>query len=491
MTRPGPFRIHHVCLLYLLFATCFASLNLEDDEFTFFKEPYEMLGGDYTLRYARAGEYGKAAATAARAYFFFWNYRPLNAPVISEEHRRLFRAEEERFGYAPPEKLGGPTDKSEEVYARRLIVPEPERFHAHGAGKPLLSAVLNVPVLALVKLIVSDPRQLLHYQFHRNYHAIFIVTRLVPLLCGLASILILYVICRRETDEEHALWGTALFALFPICIVSFPNLHHDAVMVPFLLGAAFLYVRGRYVAGGALFGLALAAKNSAVFLLAPVGITLWMDGIRWIRTTSSPEAGSMLASRLKGTLLFGLMSLVLLTPFANPKSYAEEVLSPLFPREVYYEGKRAEATFTPLTASEFKKHEREQSERFSKERTSITYLQRMVPFQLILLLLIPSFPLLLGKVHSPFGRFSLLFLLALFPFAVVFGSGLGYRSLPFVPFMGFLCAEVLSTRQMKGILLLFLCIDLLFCLDPISVGFPRLLGNQDTLPQALLRAFGG
>src|SRR5688572_6245195 len=47
-------------------------------------------------------------------------------------------------------------DKNEAAYRKRLIVPEPERFYARGAGRPLLAALVNIPPLALVALATRN-----------------------------------------------------------------------------------------------------------------------------------------------------------------------------------------------------------------------------------------------------------------------------------------------------------------------------------------------
>lgn len=94
----NPQPLHFLVAIYLFGAMLFGSMNLDGDEFAFVREPYEMLGGDYTAGYLRDGEYKKAVSTAARAYWLFWHYRPLFSPIVRDPHKALFSAEERRFG---------------------------------------------------------------------------------------------------------------------------------------------------------------------------------------------------------------------------------------------------------------------------------------------------------------------------------------------------------------------------------------------------------
>ncbi len=45
--------IYHICIIFVLLCIPCGSLNLDTDEFTFIREPYEMLGGDYIYPWVR------------------------------------------------------------------------------------------------------------------------------------------------------------------------------------------------------------------------------------------------------------------------------------------------------------------------------------------------------------------------------------------------------------------------------------------------------
>jgi hypothetical protein len=190
-----------ICAVYLSLSAIFGSMNLDVDEIGFMREPYEMLGGDYTRRYLAEHELGRAASTIERSYYFYWKYRPLFAPVIDEKDRTLFRPEEARFGYTTPISLRGWDPDRVAKYSQRLVVPEPERFYRLGAGKPLLPAVVSLPQLGLVKLLTPDRGSLLAIQHGYNYHPLFILTRLAQILSGLLTILLVYWILAKELDQ--------------------------------------------------------------------------------------------------------------------------------------------------------------------------------------------------------------------------------------------------------------------------------------------------
>lgn len=195
----------------------FGSVNLDVDEFGFIREPYEMVGGDYTKGYLAKREVSNAAATALKSYYFYWKYRPLFSPIIDEKDKRLFQREETRFGYKKPVSVQRATDPDRIAkYAQRLVVPEPDRFYGNGTAKPLLPAILSIPQLGLTQLISSDHRNLLVIQHTDNYHPMFILVRLAQILSGLFTVLVVYWILAREFDQTKAVLSAAVMAFFPL-----------------------------------------------------------------------------------------------------------------------------------------------------------------------------------------------------------------------------------------------------------------------------------
>src|SRR5215467_1529674 len=112
-----------VSVLYLGMAGIFASTSLDIDEFSFIREPYEVLGGDYTVAYLKQHRFGEAASTALKSYRFYWTYRPLFSPLIPAKDKRIFERQEQEFGYVAPDRVSKDDPQALARYNKRLIVP--------------------------------------------------------------------------------------------------------------------------------------------------------------------------------------------------------------------------------------------------------------------------------------------------------------------------------------------------------------------------------
>jgi dolichyl-phosphate-mannose-protein mannosyltransferase len=445
---------------YVGFAAAFGTVKLDVDEFKIVKEPYELLGGDYTVGYLKAHEFGNALDCAARSYRFYWQYRPRFSPVIAEHDRTLFAAEERRFGYVPPDQTSA---KTLVHYQKRLIVPEPDRFYRYGAGEGLLAQLLRIPSLALFQGLAGSGRVLLELQFTRNYHWLFLVLRLQGLVAGALCLLLVHRILAREAPSDGAWLGVAWLAVLPPVLAFFPNLHFDAIMAPLLLLAATLFVRGRHVAGGIAFGLALAAKNTAVFLLpAALAFVAW-EIAEAHRGGGWPAARERLRRRAVGLSVFSLMALVSLAPFANPVSMAREILTPVIAQP--FDARGVDVGGFSL-ASRFGVEPAAPG--VVPQRRIVLMIRQLVGTNMRMLMLLIGLPLAWSRITRPLNRLGFFFLLLVFPYALVFGDGLGYRSLMFLPFFALIAAEVLGRRMLLATIAAFLLVDLVFVVDPIS-----------------------
>jgi hypothetical protein len=468
-----------ICVLYLLPALIFGSAGLDFDEFSFVAEPYQLLGGDYTAGYVGQGDYAAAASTALKSYYLFWNYRPISSPLIPPEDKQLFAQEERKFGYVNPGSISQADREAFAKYKRRLIVPEPDRFYAHGAGKPLLPALLSIPQLALVKLVTPVNTNLLHYQYTYNYHPIFILTRLVQLLSGLACVILVYVILAREYDERRALLGATVVAVFPICVKYFPNLHHDSILVPLFVGALYCFYQGRYKSAGVLCGLALASKNVAIVLL-PLFLAYTLFAV-WDMHRRQPTGQAGLRNeKFRGLGLTVVLAGVALLPFANPVSYAKEILTPVT-HPVY--DRRGESVDQFTLSALFSQPPA--SRVTSTIRPEVGFLQLLLRFQNTdFFFVVVAILAVASRLRTGWVGLSLAVLLASFPYGLVFGYGLSYRSLLYVPFMAMLCVEFSGKRQLVALIAVLLFIDAFYCIDPLTtdeihhaVGDQRLWTN--------------
>lgn len=474
-----------VCLLYVALAIPFAMVNLDQDEFTFIREPYELLGGDYTAGYLAEGDPAAALRTAARAYFLYWNYRPLFSPIVAPEHQRMFAVEEEKFGYQKRESVDPRTPDAVAQYSKKLVVPEPDRLYSFGSGKPLLSAIASIPQLGVAQWLTQGGESLIEIQHRKNYHPIFIVVRWVQLLSGLVTLLLVYHVIRDEFGVDRAVWGSAVFALFPISLKFFPNLHHDSVMVPFAVLAVFAHAKAHRALTGVGLGLALAAKNAAIFLLP---VLLLQSILRVVsdakRESTDGRKRHAFVREAKGLVLAGGIALALLVPFANPISYAEEILTPISGREF---DPRGEDVRKFMTATRLEARSESGLSTFRPEVVAVRevlYFDEVAFFFFALTLFG-----LLPRCSRDISRVSLVIVLLSVPFGLVFGHSLGYRSLLFVPFFAIACGDVLGPRALRWLCLLLAGISLLYVIDPVTTSDATYIVEDRTFLEAIGRWF--
>lgn len=446
-----------------ILALRFATVGLDVDEFEFVREPYELIGGDYARGYLQRGELGKALDVARRSYCFFWKYRPLNAPMVSTEDQTIFATEEKVFGYTPPSRIARNDPEAVSKYRARLIVPEPDRMYRYGAGKPLLSSILMVPQLGAVAATLKSPKKLLDIQFTHNYHPIFILVRFVQLLAGLLAVILTYWIIEGIWDSDKALLGAALMALNPIAIMYFPNIHQDAVMVPFLIWSMGLILRRRLLLGGIAFGLALACKNAAI-LVAPAMVYLLLSRSVW--AGNGEERWTRVFARSRRVLFFAIMAFLTLLPFASPVSYAKELLSPIS-RRVYDPRGEDIASYSLVGKGN---HDDPASLVRSTVRPEIGLLERVGGLKFTLWL-----PAILGllviakHMQGACSSAAWIWMLAIFPAGAVFSYSMNYRALMFLPSFAVLGATLLPRRWVWILILALGCVSVIYALDPMTV----------------------
>jgi hypothetical protein len=478
-------RLALICAVYLVFSAIVGSMNLDVDEIGFMREPYEMVGGDYTRRYLAEHDLGRAASTIGRSYYFYWKYRPLFAPIIDDKDRALFRPEEARFGYTRPRSLPGWDPDRIAKYSQRLVVPEPERFYRLGAGKPLLPAVVSLPQLGLVRLITPDRRNLLTIQHEHNYHPLFILARLAQILSGLLTILLVYRILATELDETKALLGASIMAFFPVSVMYFPNLHQDSILVPFALLAAYSFSRRQYTRAGVFFGLALASKNVAI-VLAPafLAYVIW-DAYAPARVGAMQRERRPLTEGIKGLAVVILVGALVLLPFANPVSFTRELLTPVIQRQYDPRGEDVHS-FTVAARLHAPEGTAPKYAHRSVTRPEVRLIELLGYGDTGFLFVALAALFLLSRSNGPLARMCLLVLLLSLPYGIVFGRALSYRALMFVPFFAILAADVARKRPLQCLVALLLLIDLVYCLDPMTTNTRHYLVSRDTFVSALL-----
>jgi hypothetical protein len=445
-----------LAVLYLGLAAPFAVTPLDIDEFTFMREPYEVLGGDYTMGYLRQHDYGAALRTGLKAYYFFWQYRPLNAPVIAPRDRTLFAREEKQFGYVRPDAVTFGDPAAMAKYRSRLIVPEPDRFYSHGAGKPLLPALLSVPQMALLDALHVGSERFLAAQYGGQTSWIFLVIRLVQLFAGAAAVLLVFRLLDKCLGYRRAVWGTLIFASFPVTIKYFPNIHHDSILVPWFLLAVSLYLANRHAAGGVAYGLALASKNLAIILAPALLIDACVKGLEIWRQDGRHAAQTFLRRKLAGLAVMGCIAFATLLPFANPISYAQEVLTPVISRKFDPRGENLNQWTVQAMAGET-----------SPLSPQVSLAQKFLYFGDVgFFFCVLAFGLAMQKTLTKAGRLSMIILLLYLPLSSIFGLQLTYRTLLLVPFFCMAAAELLRLGQLRMLAAGTLCLALIYVSDP-------------------------
>jgi 4-amino-4-deoxy-L-arabinose transferase-like glycosyltransferase len=327
--------------------------------------------------------------------------------------------------------------------------------------------MLSIPQAWLTALVTSGGASLSDIQRTHDYHPIFILTRVVQLLAGLATILIVWWILIREYDPTRALLGAACVALFPLSIVWFPNLHHDSILAPFVLLTAYMFYRRQYAWAGVCFGLALASKNVAVFLIpALLAFAVW---------NAWDSGGGGLGGNRRQRLTVGLRSWafamflggVVLLPFANPISYAREVATPIIHRKYDTRGEDLRR-YTLSGKLDARKRQGTKAVR-SDLRPEVRAINSAVGLQEVWFLFAALGVLaLLSRHNRPLARMCLLVLLLSVLLAPVFGHDLNYRMLMFVPFFAILAVDISRPKPLLGLLAVLLAIDLVYVIDPMT-----------------------
>jgi hypothetical protein len=368
----------------------------------------------------------------------------------------MFSNEEREFAYIKPVSVQSDDPAAIEKYQERLVVPEPDRFYTHGAGKPLLPALLSIPQLALLKSSGITIGQILYTQYHQRYDAIFIIFRLIQIFAGLVSIFLVFKIVERTIDTEKAYLAAVIFALFPVTIKYFPNLHHDAILVPFVLLAVYLQMVNRFVAAGAAYGLALASKNVAIILLPALAADFAIRGFHLWKEAEMTTALAFMRTRLTHLTVMGAIALVTLSPFANPISYAQEVLTPVINRPIDPRGENVgQWTLTGLVSDK------------SNLSPQVAFAKKFLYFNdLGFMFFVLALCLAIQRPLTNITRLSLIVMVLYLPISSIFGVMLEWRTLFLVPFFVMAAAELLQLRQLRWLVAAMAVLALIYVSDP-------------------------
>jgi hypothetical protein len=227
--------------------------------------------------------------------------------------------------------------------------------------------------------------------------------------------------------------------MFPITIKYFPNLHHDSIFVPFVLLAVYLQLGKRYVSAGVAYGLALASKNLAIIVLPALTADIAIQAYRIWKDTNLAVATTFLRTQLARMMVFGAVAFATLLPFANPVSYAQEILTPVLSRPIDPRGENiAQWTVNGMLNEK------------SILSPQVAFARKFLYFRDIgFLFFLLSLFLAIRQPLPGAARLSLILVVAYLPMASVFGVDLEYRTLLIVPLFAIIAAELLRPVHLK------------------------------------------
>jgi hypothetical protein len=128
-------------------------------------------------------------------------------------------------------------------------------------------------------------------------HAPFVAgPRLVSVVAGVATIVLLFLLGKLLYDERTGLIAAAAFAVMPGVVLVNHSIQVDSVFVALLVAGVYFYVRtvrrgsmADAIVGGVFLGLSMLAKQPA--LLALLGLVVWRTwtqrGVVWMRDRRS------------------------------------------------------------------------------------------------------------------------------------------------------------------------------------------------------------
>jgi hypothetical protein len=297
-------------------------------------------------------------------------------------------------------------------------------------------------------------------------------------------VLLVYWILARELDETKALLGASIMAFFPVSIMYFPNMHHDSILVPFALLAAYSFYKQHYVRAGVFFGLALASKNVAI-ILAPafLAYVIW-DAYAADRVGAMALERRPLMPRIKGWAIVMAVGALALLPFANPVSFTRELLTPIIQRDY---DPRGEDVYRFTLAGRMHAPEGSASTDVHRSvaRPEVRLIRLLGYSDTGFLFVALAALMLFSRPIEPLARMCFLVLLLSMPYGIVFGRELSYRALMFVPFFAILAVDVARKRPLQCFVALLLLIDLVYCLDPMTTDNMHYPANRDTFVSAL------
>jgi len=152
----------------------------------------------------------------------------------------------------------------------------------------------------------------------------------------------------------------------------------------------------------------------------------------------------------------GAVAFVTLLPFANPISYAEEILTPLIGRPIDPRGENvSQWTFKRMVSDK------------STLSPQVTFAQKFLYFNdLGFMFFVLALCLAVQRPVTSIARLSIIVMVLYLPISAIFGLSLGYRTLFLVPFFAMAAAELLQLNQLRWLVVATAVLALIYVSDP-------------------------
>jgi hypothetical protein len=223
----------------------------------------------------------------------------------------------------------------------------------------------------------------------------------------------------------------------------------------------------------------MASKDTAVFLVPNVIHYLVLENLLLPCFCGESKIVRFIRKKASGLLLYVVAGWLVLTPFANPISLAQEILRPVTNQEFDVRGGNIESYTVKAMVSG------------RAVRPEVSLVKRISGFNASLVWILLALPLLAIGISTALGRMAFIFLLLSFPYRLLFGASLSYRFLMFTPFFAILAALVLKRKHLVAIAVFLIVVDVILAIDPLTTGIGSKydVTMRESLLEALRNAF--
>ena len=203
-------------------------------------------------------------------------------------------------------------------------------------------------------------------------------------------------------------------------------------------------------------------------------IQIAMQSFLLLKDAGRKQAVTYLRSQILGLLIIAGIAFCTLIPFANPVSYAEEILTPVITRPIDTRGENvAKWTFKEMANPER-----------SSVSPSVIFVQKLLYFHDIgfFFMILASF-VIIPDLTKRSSQISMIMLILYIPFSAIFSTLLDYRTLILVPLFVIVASEVFDARRLGWLAMLTMALTFAYTWDPTKTDLihqhPFAIGTVD------------